>query len=70
MARLASCGQDGSRCRCPKGTFVGGENQQCKDFYGSPKFPKRRGVLSFRGSFKAEAWALHVHGECTKPCIF
>ncbi|CAK9043274.1 unnamed protein product [Durusdinium trenchii] len=29
------------RCICPEGLFLGGEDQQCKDFYGAHIFPKR-----------------------------
>jgi len=33
--------KENGKCICSEGTFIGGEDQQCKDFYGAHLFPKR-----------------------------
>jgi len=41
IATGATDSEKDGKCVCPDGTFIGGEDQQCKDFYGASFFPKR-----------------------------
>ena len=59
--------KENGKCICPEGTFIGGEDQQCKDFYGAHLFPKRHQGVAV-GWQRYLPWMVSAYDfKCSRP---
>lgn len=59
--------KENGKCICPEGTFIGGEDQQCKDFYGAHLFPKRHQGVAV-GWERYLPWMVSAYDfKCSRP---